>query len=159
MNSKILNADHFEWLINEKFKSLFESVPKFNLIYRGSEDGFTARDFHRKCDNFSNTLIVVQSTQSNIFGGFVSEPWDSLSTGYKYDQTAFLFSLKNEYGEKLVLDCCSPEYAIYNDKNEMPMFGAGLDLALKDLSNEYNNSSSRLGYAYKVNIINILFFY
>ena len=29
------------------------------LIYRGSDDGFDAVDFHRKCDNQGGTISVI----------------------------------------------------------------------------------------------------
>mmetsp|Transcript_25258 Transcript_25258/g.22267 ORF Transcript_25258/g.22267 Transcript_25258/m.22267 type:complete len:116 (+) Transcript_25258:731-1078(+) len=32
------------------------------LLYRGSEHGFTAQNFHSKCDNIEHTLTVVKST-------------------------------------------------------------------------------------------------
>ena len=51
------------------------------ILYRGSEDGFSAKIFHNKCDGKGPTLTIVQSTKRNIFGGFCSILWDSVS-GY-----------------------------------------------------------------------------
>ena len=31
----------------------------------------------------------------------------------------------------------------------MPIFGAGMDIQLKEFSDKYNNSSTRLGYSYR----------
>ena len=37
-----------------------EAHVSIKLIYRGSEDGFRAEDFHRKCDGVSNTLTFIK---------------------------------------------------------------------------------------------------
>ena len=49
-----------------------------NVIYRGSEDGFEALEFHRKCNNREGgTLTLYRSTQGFIFGGYTKIPWSS----------------------------------------------------------------------------------
>jgi hypothetical protein len=59
--------------------NLLELVPRirFSLLWRGSRDGFRARDFHRCCDAQSHTLTVIRDTQGNIFGGFTPAAWES----------------------------------------------------------------------------------
>ena len=47
------------------------------LIYRGSEDGFTAAVFHSKCDQKGPTLIIIKSEFGKIFGGFTDIDWNS----------------------------------------------------------------------------------
>ena len=32
-----------------------------------------AKDFHRKCGNFKNTLVVIKSTEGNVLGEFQNE--------------------------------------------------------------------------------------
>ena len=50
---------------------------KINLIYRGSEDGFTAAVFHSKCDKKGPTLVIIQSEHKKIFGGYTDIDWGS----------------------------------------------------------------------------------
>ena len=50
---------------------------KINLIYRGSEDGFTAAVFHEKCDHKGPTLIIIKSEFDKIFGAFTDIDWNS----------------------------------------------------------------------------------
>jgi hypothetical protein len=77
----------------------FSSGEKWTLLYRGSRDGFGARDFHSKCDGHSKTLTIVKvSGTSYIFGGFTSINWDC-SSGFKSDPNAFLFSLTNKHNQ------------------------------------------------------------
>ena len=77
----------------------FSLNEKRELLYRGSEHGFGANDFHAKCDGKPNTLTILRADgTSNIFGGFTSVAWSSHSVGgeYKRDRNAFLFSLVNQ---------------------------------------------------------------
>jgi hypothetical protein len=89
------------------FPKLFEDLgQKFTILWRGSRDGFGAREFHRCCDGHPNTLTVILDTDGNIFGGFTPVAWASpkwngrSGTGdnrSKADPSlkSFLFTLKN----------------------------------------------------------------
>jgi hypothetical protein len=95
------------------FPTLFAEfrVNHFLLLWRGSRDGFGARDFHCRCDGRAPTLTLIQDTKGNIFGGFtpvkwVSREWDEKATealGWdnrlKADPSlkSFLFTLKNPH--------------------------------------------------------------
>jgi hypothetical protein len=76
------------------------------LLWRGSRDGFTAGEFHRRCDGHANTLTLISDTDGNVFGGFTPVKWESrvykLGRGnpYKGDDSlrSFLFTLRNPRG-------------------------------------------------------------
>lgn len=73
---------------------------KWNLIYKGTRDGFTIDDFHRCCDSQGPTITVIQSLDNYLFGGYTSVSWN-FHQGVKsgvIDRTAFLFTLTNPYG-------------------------------------------------------------
>ncbi len=36
-------------------------VKELKLIYRGTEDGFGANDFHKKCDYKGETLVIINA--------------------------------------------------------------------------------------------------
>ncbi len=44
----------------------FPIEQEWDLIYKASEDGFEAAKFHSKCDNKSNTLIIIKSTKGYV---------------------------------------------------------------------------------------------
>jgi uncharacterized coiled-coil protein SlyX len=48
-------------LIVREYPPLFEEfrMKSFNLLWRGSRDGFTADEFHRRCDGHANTLTLI----------------------------------------------------------------------------------------------------
>jgi hypothetical protein len=50
---------------------------RFEILWRGSRDGFKAKEFHVRCDGHVNTLTVILDTNGNIFGGFTPLKWES----------------------------------------------------------------------------------
>jgi hypothetical protein len=72
---------------------------RFELLYRGSRDGFKIAEFHRRCDGRRDTITVIESKGGNVFGGHTPLPWSS-SAGYQTDSSlkTFLFTLKNPHG-------------------------------------------------------------
>ena len=75
-----------------KMRKSNENHIKFQLLYRGSKDGFTSKNFHSLCDNKAPTLMIMKSDKGQVFGGYTSETWN-VDNKYKNDSTAFLFSL------------------------------------------------------------------
>jgi hypothetical protein len=77
----------------------FSPRDKWSLLYRGTRDGFGAKDFHAKCVDHANTLTILKAKESSfIFGGFTTVSWESCPEPgkYKSDPNAFLFSLTNK---------------------------------------------------------------
>jgi hypothetical protein len=88
-------------LITPQFPPLFDEFRAkcFNLLWRGSRDGFTAQEVHLRCDGCANTLTLVADTDGNIFGGFTPVNWES-GNHSKGDNSlrSFLFTLRNPHG-------------------------------------------------------------
>jgi hypothetical protein len=127
----------------------FPPALKWNLLYRGTRDGFGADDFHEKCDGKGRNIVVVKSRNGNVFGGYTSVSWDSVSK-YKSDPNAFLFSLVNKTNSPVKINigsiggaeaiCCSGECG--------PTFGAGPDLYIQSHGNTGEHNFSNLGRTY-----------
>jgi hypothetical protein len=47
------------------------------LLYRASENEFSAVKFHEKCDGITNTITIVLTEGEKVIGGFTSLPWKS----------------------------------------------------------------------------------
>jgi hypothetical protein len=140
------------------FPTLFEDFKRkrFALLWRGSRDGFGARDFHNRCDWHPNTLTVVLDTEGNIFGGFTPVEWESRkwngrrgkgSNCFKADPSlkSFLFTLKNPHNvpaRRFPLMAKAKEVAIQDDSNDGPNFN---DLYISDNCNANTASGSNLG--------------
>lgn len=104
---------------------------KFQLLYRGSRDGFSAADFHSKCDSRANTITIIETSKGFVFGAFTQASWSSGESGvYKLDPNAFLFSLVNPFEKPFVCQITKPDYAIYCEASKGPTFGKWPDIQL-----------------------------
>jgi hypothetical protein len=133
----------------------FSPSDKWSLLYRGTRDGFGAKDFHSKCDGHSNTLTIVKAKESGfIFGGYTTVTWES-SAGFKFksDPNAFIFSLTNKDNKPVKMNI-DPDpnrhgFAIYCRSSCGPSFGGGVDICIANNANTTMNSVSYLGSSYK----------
>jgi hypothetical protein len=105
-------TDSFESQIIDKVQQIdlisvceFNSTDKWTLLYRGTRDGFGAKDFHSKCDGKSPTLTIIKAQGSEyIFGAYTQASWKS-SCIYELDPQAFLFSLENKENKPCKMKC------------------------------------------------------
>ena len=97
------------------------------MLYRATMDGGDTINFHKKCDNILNTLILVK-TEYRRFGGFTPIPWSTIGD-YKYDpeMKTFVFSLDNK---KIYYLKDKGNQAVYHHKECGPCFGAGFDIGI-----------------------------
>ena len=142
--SVIMKENEFK-LINDAIKSrLNKEIKELKKLYQASIDGDGAMNFHSKCDNIPNTLVVIESAGNRRFGGFTTQFWESHSLGkYKDDKNAFLFSLDKQkiYSYK------NDGKAIYCSKNYGPCFGSGATMFLSNNALKGNNSYTYESYS------------
>ena len=128
-NSKILtNLEGLDLiargLVKDDIDSLRNLRVGYKLIYRASEHGGGAEDFHERCDDFEGTLIIIKTKDENIFGGYTSVSWDPEEGEEKKDENAFVFSINLEkiyfyFGKRNNILC---------DKNKGPCFVGMFDI-------------------------------
>lgn len=94
-NSIIKDNSSYSLIFSNIKKRLLKNIKSFNLVYKSSVDGDEASVFHKKCDNLDNIIIIIQTKDSKIFGGFNAVPIRN-SSNYIYDDNAFLFSLSQK---------------------------------------------------------------
>ena len=126
--SVIMKENEFK-LINLAIKSrLNKEIKELKKLYQASIDGDGAMNFHSKCDNIPNTLVVIESAGNRRFGGFTTQFWESSSGKSKDDKNAFLFSLDKQkiYSYK------NDGKAIFCYKNYGPCFGYAYDIYLEN---------------------------
>ncbi|CAM4841955.1 unnamed protein product [Rotaria magnacalcarata] len=127
-----------------------KSNQKWDLIYRGSRDGFDSNAFHTRCDNQGSTMTVVRSTNNYLFGGYASVGWTSAYGAYINDPRAFLFTLTNPHNIQPTKYLVKPDKvanALQYSNDYGPIFG-GCDIALFANSNSNQSSSVNFPYFY-----------
>ena len=78
-------------------KRMNKKIKEIKKLYQASFDGGDSVNFHNKCDNIPNTLVLIKSEGQRRFGGFTPIPWKS-EGGYMKDRNmiTFVFSLDNK---------------------------------------------------------------
>ncbi|CAG8585826.1 12647_t:CDS:2 [Acaulospora morrowiae] len=123
-----------EWINNAKAQNDTRTQTpintyKFNLIFRGSEHGFTPELFHKHCDEKGPTLTLlrVEST-GEILGGFNPLSWHSnVICNYSPTTQSFIFTLGDKafYYNPVVSEIEDYSKAIYQSEFYGPCFGGG----------------------------------
>ena len=117
---------------------LGKPIDTSKLLWRGSRDGFTAKAFHKRCDNQGATLTVIESTEGWIFGGYSPSAWQSPSSlELSNSEGSFLFTLKDPHGTPPTQYMCTRDSVVCSCASHGPMFGKDLVVrfALKSETN------------------------
>lgn len=150
---------HIEEIVGSQF---ITETTTWELLYRGSRDGFAASDFHNKCDHQGATVTVVQDVYG-VFGGVTGVPWGT-SAGLSIcvaTTKAFLFDIRCDRspfggrpptiyklqtpGNGFLYSSC----AMVDDPEYGPTFGTvGTGLHIATNANANANSKRNLGFTY-----------
>ena len=135
-NSNIINDnnDYKKYLKNWISPN---QIVKTELLMRLSRDGDSVQTFHNLCDNISPTLVLVESLNGNIFGGYTTCQWDR-SGQDKRDGKTFLFSLTKN---KIFIKKNNKDRDISCGKDNGPIFGGNDFYFYPTLKKYYSHSS------------------
>jgi hypothetical protein len=148
----------FDSLIVSEFPSLLEEfrMKRWLLLWRGSRDDFTTKEFHRRCDGHANTLTFILDTKGNMFGGFTPVEWESRVWNRRYDENncwkgddslrSFLMTLRNPHDvppRKFALKEEKKEMAIRCDSLWCAVFGD--EIGVSDFCNTNSESYTEFG--------------
>jgi hypothetical protein len=88
--SSILKQNKLQLTFNKLVKDKTQLKNKqWSLLYRATQDGFAAADFHRKCDNKGATLTIIKSRDHpNVFGGYTAASWENFVSEIEVFQIA-----------------------------------------------------------------------
>ena len=67
----------------------------YTLIYKATRDGDKAETFHKMCDSYNHTVILIKTIKGRRFGGYAYEKWEGEDVS-KVDNRAFLFSIDRQ---------------------------------------------------------------
>ncbi|KAJ5074138.1 pep-cterm sorting domain-containing protein [Anaeramoeba ignava] len=139
-NSKIIKDIEYvkklkEWINDD------ESFSKMRKGFSAKRNEFKGKKWHKAVDDKGKTLVVIKTKDNFIFGGFTQVGWtndkskwsfDYGNWGYIPDSNAFIFSLRNDKGdrkpEKFTIKKRSKEFAIFYNSISGPILGADFGL-------------------------------
>jgi hypothetical protein len=132
-----------EMLLMRRFREC-----RFEILWRGSRDGFGARDFHSHCDGQTNTITLIRDLNGNIFGGFTPIAWESPSIGkMKKDATnkTIIFTVKNPCNcPATIFHLIYSSSAIRVDRKKGPCFGES-EIWICDECDKKANNAGKVG--------------
>jgi len=142
-----LKWEELHWL--KKELSFSSKSIGMTPLFVASEDGDAASKFHSACDGKGPTVIIVQSTTGNVFGGYSDVSWTSSSGAYATTSNSFLFRLRPNM-QRYDVKTAKVGNAIYQRSSYGPIFGGGHDLyiASSALSNTYSATNGGHSYVF-----------
>jgi len=116
------------------------------LIYRGTRDGGTSKNFHDKCDNQGQTISLLK-TENSVFGGYSPISW-STDGNWHTSSDCFIFTLINVHmTEQTKFPFKNKDqYSVYHHSNNGPWFGGSFDLGVQ--YPDFFNKNSYAGFPY-----------
>ncbi|RHZ73543.1 hypothetical protein Glove_230g54 [Diversispora epigaea] len=145
--STIINEEHASmissWIDEQTTSYSLKNNPyKFQLILRGSKDGFAPRTFWDICDGHSNTIVITKVNGTDeIIGGFNPLAWDKTKEKWMGTNKSFIFSFSDGNVKNSILSRVKKEngalwYPYNKDKDKYgPRFGWDDFMMRSDVSN------------------------
>ena len=62
-----------------------EYPKKVELLFRASENNFSASAFHKNCDNIPDTFTLIKTQFGKTIGGFTHYMWNAADKGFYGD--------------------------------------------------------------------------
>ncbi|RHZ76574.1 hypothetical protein Glove_196g25 [Diversispora epigaea] len=126
--------------------SLTNTPYEFQVIFRGSINGFEPRKFWDTCHNHASTVVIMKVKETDeILGGYNPLIWDANGNGnWGMTNESFIFSLKNGNIQNSIHSRVkTPDCAIWNaSKFQQATFGPyfGNDLRMFSSNFSFDNS-------------------
>ncbi|GBB84565.1 hypothetical protein RclHR1_11130002 [Rhizophagus clarus] len=118
------------WIERKDTKSFVskESHLEFELLYRGSRDGFNNKEFRQRCNNRGPSVAIIKLKSSGkIIGGYNPFGWQYNINTWKKTSDSFIFTLENgeNFHEIKLSRVSTPVAAIYEHQSSGLNFGGG----------------------------------
>ena len=102
-----------------------KTINHIKKLYQATIDGADPINFHKKCDNIQNTLVLIKSQGQRRFGGFTPIPWKSKRSYIEdSEKQTFVFSLDN----KKIYNLKNSQKTVYHRKAHGLCFGEVNDI-------------------------------
>jgi len=130
--------------LNKELKLVSKKIGE--TLFVASKDGDAASKFHSLCDGKGPTVVIVETTTGNVFGGYTDLSWSSANS-YGSSSNTFLFRLRptmQHYDGKQGKE----GNAIYRGSSYGPTFGGGHDFYIVSSALSSTSSYTNGGHSY-----------
>ena len=105
INKNDRNKEKSDIIITKEYKDLLNKWinnknNEYSLIYKGSRDGDSFDNFHEKCDNKGPTILIIESKDGEIFGGYTEKSWKKTDSIPSPESFLFNLNKKKKYSIK-----------------------------------------------------------
>ncbi|RHZ80998.1 hypothetical protein Glove_130g145 [Diversispora epigaea] len=161
--STIISEEHAaeisSWIDRKTITYSTTNIPyKFELVLRGTKDGFAPQTFWNICHGYARTIVVAKVKGTDeIIGGYNPLAWNNTyngeADGWMKTKDCFIFSLKNGNLQNSILSRVKDtKFAIrivgkVNQKFQGPYFGYGFCL-YSNKSNFTDSTSTNISHNY-----------
>ncbi|RHZ85375.1 hypothetical protein Glove_66g131 [Diversispora epigaea] len=130
--SNIISKEHVaelsSWIDQKSTIYSLSNIPyEFQLILRGSRDGFNSKTFWNMCNGYSGTIVVAKIAETDeIVGGYNPLAWDNSTSGIPMKtKDSFIFSLENDdLQDSIISRVTNSDKALYySDSNDQNSYG------------------------------------
>lgn len=97
LDTNIMKYDELNLIETGVQKKKNKKINKYTLLFKASRDGYRSSNFHSKCDGYSNTLTLVESTDGKRFGGFTDASWDQSSSWKQVQMDLYFLWIIKKY--------------------------------------------------------------
>ncbi|RHZ60993.1 hypothetical protein Glove_350g27 [Diversispora epigaea] len=99
LSSHIITDEHAleisSWIDKKEIPYTENNPYQFELLVKGSRDGFDIKTIYQICDKVSSTVIILKvEGTGEILGGYNPLEWNKVHSVWKVTQDSFIFSLK-----------------------------------------------------------------
>ena len=131
--------------LNQQLKSVSKKIGE--TLFVASKDGDAASKFHSACDKKGPTIVIVETTTGNVFGGYTDLSWGTSSGAYVKSSNTFLFRLRPST-KRYDIKAGKEGNAMYTNSGYGPTFGGGHDLYIVSSALSSTSSYTNGGHSY-----------
>ena len=134
----IKSLNNIKFIINKlnKLNKFSNKKLSLNLLYRATRDG-EIKNFHEKCDNKNDVLVIIKTKNGLIFGGYTEIGFKNYGESIK-DENAFVFS----YSKEKIYENIKDKSAIYCNENYGPCFTGNCSFLINIYSSIFNKNGN-----------------
>lgn len=146
VDSKIISDyREFDFIINYLKNKFNKEIINSIRIYRATEEGDRAEDFHRFCDGNTNVIVLIKTKNGKKIGGYTSVGFNNLNQSIA-DDTAFIFSID----KREIYPNIKGKNAIESYNNLGPTFSGDI-IKIYDNFLQKGGITSKIGSNYQTN--------